>query len=108
MFPDRLLAGCANPPVETYADAAPVGYYSPAPGSSCYSPDYGPYYGDCNYAPDGVYIGGDWWHHHWPSDPMHFGHGGYHMAFGGHFGGGFGAHGGFGGGHGGFGGGHGR
>lgn len=91
------LAGCANLPVQNYADAAPAGYYSP---------DYG------YYVPDDYYWSG-WWHHHWPSDPTHLDRGGFRMAYDDHLGGlaghqGFDGHGGFGefaGGHGGFGGG---
>ncbi len=41
------LAGCASPPVQDYAYAAPAGYH--------YSPNYGYFHGD--YAPDGVYVG---------------------------------------------------
>jgi hypothetical protein len=41
------LAGCANPPVQYYAHAAPVGY--------TYSETFGYIHGP--YAPDGVYVG---------------------------------------------------
>ncbi len=55
------LAGCANLPVQNYADAAPAGYYSP---------DYG------YYVPDDYYWSG-WWHHHSPSAPAHFDRGAF-------------------------------
>ena len=41
------LAGCASPPVQDYAYAAPAGYH--------YSPEYGYFHG--GYTPDGVYVG---------------------------------------------------